>query len=107
MQKLDFAAIAKHQNTCHATLQAVKSSSLQLHAVKVIRVSLRCDVSTGMPRPLISVEDRQAVFNAFHGLANAGTRATRCLLAARVIWQGMNSDVATWVKDCHSAAGAK
>ncbi len=39
-QKLDFAAIAEHQKTCQATLQASKSSSLQLQAAEVMGVSL-------------------------------------------------------------------
>ena len=81
-------------------LQASKSSSLQLQAVEVMGVNLWCDISTGVPRPVIPVEDRRAVFNAFHGLAHVGARTTRCLLAARVVWRGMNSDVVAWIRDC-------
>ena len=55
--------------------------------------SLLCDFSTGVPRPLIPVVDRQKVFNAFRNLVHAGTRATRRLIAARAVWRGMNSDV--------------
>ncbi len=106
-QKLDFAAIAEHQKTCQATLQASKSSSLQLQAVEVMGDSLWCDVSTGVPHPVIPVEDRWTVFNAFHGLAHAGARASRRLLAARMVWRGMNSDVAAWIRDCQNAAGER
>jgi hypothetical protein len=52
VQKLDFAAITEHQKTCHAMLQASKSSSLQLQAVEVMGVSLWWDISTGVPRPV-------------------------------------------------------
>ena len=107
VQKLDFAAITEHQKTCHAMLQASKSSSLQLQAVEVMGVSLWWDISTGVPRPVIPVEDRRAVFNAFHGLAHAGARATRRLLAARVVWRGMNSDVAAWIRDCQQCCRGK
>jgi hypothetical protein len=107
VQKLDFAAIAEHQKTCHATLQASKSSSLQLLAVEVIWVSLPCNISTGVPRPVIPVEDRRAVFNSFHGLAHAVTRATRHLLSARVVWRGMNPDVAAWIRDCQQCCRGK
>jgi hypothetical protein len=41
------AAIAEHQRSCQATLQASKSSSLQLRAVEVMGASLLCDFSTG------------------------------------------------------------
>jgi hypothetical protein len=76
-QLINFAAIAAHQQSCPATLQASKSSSLRLQAVEVMGASLRCDTSTGIPWPLIPTEDRKAVFDAFHSLAHAGTRATR------------------------------
>ncbi len=84
-QLIDFAAIAEHQLSCPATLQASKSSSLQLQAVEVMGASLLCDTSTGSPRPLVPTVDRKAVFDAFHGLAHAGTRATRRLIAARAV----------------------
>ncbi len=106
-QKLDFADIAEHQNTCHATLQASKSSSVQLQAVEVMGVSLWCDISTGEPRPMIQVEDRRAVFNVFHGLAHAGARATHRLLAAWVVWHCINSDVAAWIRDCQQCCRGK
>jgi hypothetical protein len=104
---LDFAAIADHQRSCQVTLQASKSSSLQLRAVEVMGASLLCDFSTGVPRSLIPVVDRQKVFNAYHSLAHAGTRATRRLIAARAVWRGMNSDVAAWVRDCQACCRGK
>lgn len=58
-------------------------------------------------RPIIPVADRQAVFTAFHGLAHGGIRATRRLMAARVVWRGMNSDVANWVRDCQNCNRGK
>jgi transposase InsO family protein len=106
-QLIDFAAIAAHQQSCPATLQASKSSSLRLQAVEVMGASLLCDTLTGSPRPLIPTVDRKAVFDAFHSLAHAGTRATRRLIAARAVWRGMNSDVASWVRDCQQCCRGK
>jgi hypothetical protein len=137
----------RHQKMCQATLQASKSSSFQPQAVEVMGVSLWCDVSTGVPRPVIpvpefidpvstktspkrsfsviqnerfghvfaktgsiisgTVEDMRTVFNAFHGLAHAGACATRHLLAARVVWRSMNSDVAAWITDCQQCCRGK
>jgi hypothetical protein len=104
---LDFAAIAEHQRSCQVMLQASKSSSLQLRAFEVMGASLLCDFSTGVPRPLIPVVDRQKVFNAFHSLAHAGTRATCLLIVAMAVWRGMNSDVAAWVRDCQACCRGK
>ncbi len=53
------------------------------------------------------MEDRQKVFNAFHGLAHAGTRATGRLIAARAMWRGMNFDLAAWVRDCQACCRGK
>ncbi len=52
-QLLDFAAIAAHQPGCQAMLHANKSPSLSLQAIEVMGASLLCDVSSGVPQPLI------------------------------------------------------
>jgi hypothetical protein len=52
-------------------------------------VKLLCDVSRGGVRLLVQLVDRAAVFTAFHELAHAGTRATKRLIAARVMWRGL------------------
>ena len=70
-------------------------------------VELLCDVSRGGVRLLVPLVDWPAVFAAFHGLAHAGTRATKRLIAARVMWRGLNSDVAAWVKNCQQCERAK
>ncbi len=76
-------------------------------AVEVMGASLLCDTLTGIPRPLIPTEDRKAKFDAFHNLAHASTRATRRLIGARAVWRGMNSDVASWVRDCQQCCRGK
>jgi hypothetical protein len=47
------------------------------------------------------------VFNAFHGVAHAGTRVTRWLTTARVVWRGMNSDMVARVRDCQHCCRGK
>jgi hypothetical protein len=64
-------------------------------------------MATRVPRPLIPIEDRKAVFDAFHSLAHSGTLATRQLIAARAVWRGMNTDVAAWVQDCQQCCRGK
>jgi hypothetical protein len=70
-------------------------------------MELLCDVSRGEVRPLVPLVDRPAVFAAFHELAHSGTRATKRLIAARVMWHGLNSEVAAWVKNCQQCERAK
>ncbi len=70
-------------------------------------VELLCDISRGGVRLLVPLVDRPAVFAAFHGLAHAGTRATKRLIATRVMWRGLNSDVCAWIKNCQQCERAK
>jgi hypothetical protein len=55
---------------------------LSLTPVVIGGASVLCDMSTGVPRPLIPVANRRQLFAAVHGLAHPGTRATWRLLAA-------------------------
>ncbi len=104
---LDYARIAANQKTCQETLKAAHSSSLQLQHVDMQGERVVCDTSTGQPRPLIPAADRRNVFRAIHELAHTGIRATRRLMAARVVWRGMASDVAAWCRDCQLCARGK
>ncbi len=104
---LDYARIAANQRSCQETLKAAHSSSLQLQHVDMQGERVICDTSTGQPRPLIPMADRRGVFRAIHELAHAGIRATRRLMAARVVWRGMASDVAAWGRDCQLCARGK
>ena len=104
---IDYAALAAHPAACPLTQRAASSTSLQIEKRVVGGVELLCDVSRGGVRPLVPLVDRAAVFSAFHELAHAGTRATKRLIAARVMWRGLNSDVAAWVKNCQQCERAK
>jgi hypothetical protein len=104
---VDYAALAAHQGACPLTQRAASSTSLQIEKRVVGGVDLLCDISRGGFRPLVPLVDRPAVFAAFHGLAHAGTQATKRLIATRVMWRGLNSDVTAWVKNCQQCERAK
>ncbi len=106
-EAVDYAALAAHQAACPLTQRAASSTSLQIEKRVVGGVELLCNVSRGGVRPLVLLVDRAAVFAAFHELAHAGTRATKRLIAARVMWRGLNSDVAAWVKNCQQCERAE
>jgi hypothetical protein len=102
---VDYAALATHQAACPLTQLAASSTSLQIEKRVVGGVELLSTSLEGGVRPLILLVNRPAVFAAFHELAHAGTRATKRLIAARVMWCGLNSDVAAWVKNCQKCEG--
>ena len=64
-------------------------------------------MSQRQPHPYIPLSHCRQVFPAVHGLAHPGMRATRRLLAARAIWEGMKKDVNSWCRDCQQCSHAK
>ena len=93
---IDWRGVASRQATCTSVQHTAASPSLKVVARHQEGVQLLCDISTGHVRPLIPTEDRQSVFEAIHNVAHPGTRATRRLVSARVVWRGMASDLAAW-----------
>lgn len=61
---------------------------------------LLCDISSGLPRPIVPLAYRRQVFNVIHKLAHPGKRATQKLIAKKFVWHGMNKDVNQWAKEC-------
>jgi RNase H-like domain found in reverse transcriptase len=86
--EVDHEALAADQATCEATQQLARSSSLVVVRLSFGGTSMLCDVSTPNPRPLVPVAWQRRVFQAVHGLAHPGRRATRQLVTSRFIWQG-------------------
>jgi len=97
---VDFSAMAAHQESCDRVRRLRLLPSLRVAPVPVDGVLLWCDLSTGAPRPLVPEVFRYAVFLALHGIAHPGTRATRRLISARFVWDGMSSDLALWSRQC-------
>jgi Integrase zinc binding domain len=104
---LDYAAIAVRQRSCLETSRLLQSSSLKIKNVKVAGMEILCDVSTGSARPVIPAADWRPVFDLIHNLAHPGIRATRRLLACRVVWRGLVADAARWCRDCQQCQRSK
>ena len=99
---IDWHGISSRHATCTSVQSTTASSSLQVEARLHEGVQLLCDISIGHVRPLIPVEDRLAVFLAIRGVAHPGTRATRRLVSARVLWRGMALNLAAWCRSCQA-----
>ena len=104
---VDFAGMARAQDTCPGVQKMQSSSSLKVEKVHVEGTSMLCDVSTGVPRPLVPTSWRPAVFSAVHALAHPGIRATRRMISSRFVWSRMSADVAAWCRDCQGCARGK
>jgi hypothetical protein len=69
------------------------STLLLVEKLTVGGMELLCNVSRGKFWPLVPLFHRAAVFVAFHGLAHVGSRATKRLIATRVMWRGISAAI--------------
>ena len=103
-QDIDFEAMAKAQGQDQdlSALQSSSSSSLKLSSVAVpaSTTTIVCDLSTGVPRPVVPLLFRRAVFDALHSLSHPGVRATERLIASRYTWPNIKADVCRWAQSC-------
>ena len=60
--------------------------------------TLLCDVTTGVPRPLVPSNFLQEVFCVLHSLSHPGIRATQRLIVACFVWPHVNTDVRNWAR---------
>jgi Integrase zinc binding domain len=97
---VDYAALARAQLDCPHVAELRAKSSLQLVSIPVSGELLVGDTSTGVFRPLVPDQYRQAVFDSVHGVAHAGIRASVRLISARFVWPGMAKQVASWAREC-------
>jgi transposase InsO family protein len=104
---VDWEAMADRQEQCPSVQLLRASSALRLQSVRVQSMQLLCDVSRGVPRPVVPLQDRQGVFQMLHGLAHPGIRATRRLVSARFVWGGLARDVGVWCCDCQTCQRGK
>ena len=100
---IDFTEMAPAQGSDPDTLRPLNgtntSSSLVLQPIPLENkvLTILCNVSTGVPRPVVPVACRQQVFNALHSMSHPGIRAS---LVTHFVWPGINSDVRHWTRAC-------
>ena len=93
--QVDFAVLARSQESCTDVARMWHSTLLKLQKVVIEGVELLCDSST-VVRPLVPLVHRWAVFEAVHGLADLGEWSKAdlcgqgdhqmCLNGAGIVW---------------------
>jgi transposase InsO family protein len=92
--------MAVRQIICPNVARMRQSMCLQLTSMPLKNCQLWGDVSTGHFRPLVPTDLRRAVFDAIHGAAHPGMRATCRLMASKFVWPGMAKQVREWAREC-------
>jgi Reverse transcriptase (RNA-dependent DNA polymerase) len=85
--RLDMAAFTAAQRTCLDVQSMRQSASLDIVYRLCSEVYLYGDVSTPFFWPLVPREFQLAVFDALHGAAHPGRRATKRLITSCFVWQ--------------------
>ncbi len=99
-QPVDFSAMAAAQRSCPEVAEMMNSTTLQITTQAVGDDTLLGDVSTGVFRPLVPVQYREAVFQSLHSIHHPGVRATRRLIAARFCWPQMAKAITLMARTC-------
>ena len=81
---IDFKVIAAAQQNDPDLPQLQSSTSIKLQPLPLPTsdLTLLCDMSTGVPRPYIPQQFRQAVFDSLHSLSHPSIRATQYLITS-------------------------
>ncbi len=97
---LDFAAVAAAQASCPDVSAMRNSSLLQTVQRPVGGVQLLGDISTGVFRPFLPTQFRQAAIKSLHEVHHPGVRATCRLVSAAFCWPHMKKQTATAARSC-------
>ena len=102
---IDYEAIAKSQLKCpelEELLNPSNQTSLEIKPVLIpgSDLTIWCDTSTGINRPVIPTEHRRMIFFKFHTPSHPGIRASQRLINRRVIWPNLKKDVRDWTRSC-------
>ncbi|GFV04997.1 pro-Pol polyprotein [Trichonephila clavipes] len=102
-----FAQTQLHDSEIQSFLKADSSSKLEKQYFPLEDVSLYCDKSLETPRPFVSKNLRQVVFQNLHFLSYPGISATTNLISKRFFWPGMRKDIKNRVRACEKCQRAK
>ncbi len=93
--------------SCPAPARCKQGALPPSRSCKVKGVRILCDTSTGHLRPLVPQEDRLFIFEAIYNVAHPGIRSIQRMISTCFLWQRMNSDIASWCRDCVACQCAK
>ena len=107
---VDFGRMAEiQQRDAETAAYRMAVTALQWEEIAIGdgQISLLCDVSTGVPRPLVPAAMRREVFDVVHGLSHPGTSATVRIMTAKFVWHGIAKDLQAWARGCIECQTAK
>ena len=92
-QLIDFSNLAQLQKQCLETQDLISSSVLSVQQVPFSGVLVFCDLSTGIPRPLIPGSLQKLLFLQLHGLSHPRVQASCRLISPHFVWKNLSKHV--------------
>ncbi|GFO32935.1 Pol polyprotein [Plakobranchus ocellatus] len=90
-------------------IKAFPTAITGLHIVpyQIHNSTLLCDLSTGLPRPLVPQTFQRQVFESIHNLAHPSRKSTVKLVSQRFVWHGLKKQVKRWSQECLACQRSK
>lgn len=105
--EIDYKQLAADQDTSDDIQTYRASTSLQLEHISSGDSTVLCDLSTGIPRPVIPPNWTRRIFEVCHNLSHAGVRPTTRAISKRFVWPCMKANIRQWCKTCHDCQASK
>ena len=96
----NFDELAPLQSSCSSIQSLLKSKSLKIISVPFGNIEILCDVSTGVPRPLVPESLRRKLFELIHSASHPGIRGSRRMISSRFVWPKMSNEIGSWARSC-------
>ena len=105
---IDYGAMAAEQAE-DAEVKAFQTAitGLQIMPYQIHNSTLLCDVSTGLPRPLVPRSFQRQVFETIHNLAHPSRKSTVKLVSQKFVWHGLKKQVSQWTQECLACQKSK
>ena len=91
----------------HGVQHHVCTTGLQIIPYQIHNSTLLCDVSTGLPRPLVPRSFQRQVFKTIHNLAHPSRKSTVKLVSQKFVWHGLKKQVSQWTQECLACQKSK
>lgn len=108
---IDMQHLHDEQSNSDELKELLNGGPTSLHLVQYHHpdtgINIVCDDSIGTLRPYVPESLRQVVFNANHGLAHPGAKATIKLISRNFVWKRMSSDLRARVRSCPACQRCK
>ena len=100
-QPIDWSTFATDQGTDpNIPLFATAITGLKIDHVMVAGHSIFCDISSGLPRPLVMATWVQTVFDLMHSLSHPGVKESVCLVLRHFVWHNAKKDISRLARAC-------